>query len=444
MLTPEQLAAEVKAGGIDTVVVAMVDVQGRLVGKRTDAEYFLEHSDHGFDHCNSLLTLDMESEPTQGFAFSSIDQGYGDLVLQPDLATLALMSWHEATAIVICDPVMPDGASVEVSPRTILKRQVERCRALGFEPLIASEVEFYLCQESYQDAWADGYTQLTPAARYVTDSHLLSPGFDESLIGSLRRHMRAAGMPVQASKGESCAGQHEINFRPADPVTVADRHSVYKHGAKEIVERTGRSITFMAKPDPSWMGNSCHVHQSLWRDGANSFAGESDILKRFLAGQLACISELAIFVAPAINSYKRFAGGESWAGNTVTWAHDNRTTGFRVAGHGDSQRVEARIPGADCNPYVAFAALLAAGMHGLEHELERPPPYEGNAYAATGLEPFPATLREAIGRLEQGSMARAAFGDEVVEHYLHFSRTEQRLFDQVVTDYERQRMFERG
>jgi glutamine synthetase len=442
MLGGEELRAALERGTIDTVVVAFVDMQGRLMGKRVDAGYFLEHAAHGLHACSSLLTLDMESDITPGYDLASIETGYGDVLLRPDMATLRPLPWHEATALVLCDPTWADGTEIGPAPRTVLRRQVERVRGLGFEPAIGSELEFFLCRETYDEAAATGHARLTRAGRYVTDGHLLAPGFDEPLIRQLRRHMLAAGIPVEASKAEADAGQHELTFRYADPVATADHHVIFKHGAKEIAFQNGCSITFMAKPDHRWQGSSCHVHQSLWRDGSNLFAGESDVFRHYLAGQLACLRELAVFVAPVINSYKRFAVN-TWAGTTLTWAHDNRTTGFRVVGGGDALRIEARIPGADVNPYLCLAALLAAGLHGIEHELPLPEPYEGNAYASTA-ERFPPTLREGIAALESGTMARAALGDDVIDHYLNYARIEQRLFDRAVTDYERARMFERG
>jgi glutamine synthetase len=444
MLAFEQLTAEVEAGSIDTVIVALVDMHGRLVGKRTTGRYFVEHAHGGIDVCNSLLTLDIESDTTPGYAMASIELGYGDLLLRPDLDSLRRIPWHEATALVLCDPSWFDGSPVEQSPRRILALQVERARALGFEPRVSSELEFFLLHESYGEAHANGYTKLSPSSRYVTDAHLLAPGFDEPFIRLLRVSMERAGIPVETSKAEAWPGQHEITFRYGDPVTSGDHHVVYKHGAKEIAEQEGCSVTFMAKPHHRWLGSSCHVHMSLWQNGRNAFEGESELCRRFLAGQLAHIRELAVFVAPNVNSYKRFAGAGTWAGNTITWAHDNRTTGFRLVGRGSSSRVEARIPGADCNPYLAYAALLAAGLDGIESELPLAPPYEGNAYAAGDLERFPGTLREAAAALASGTLARAALGDDVVDHYLNYARAEQSLFDRVVTDYERERMFERG
>ncbi len=308
--------------------------------------------------------------------------------------------------------------------------------------MVGSELEFYVFRESYEDAHAKRYRLLTPSAPYILDYHVLAATYDEPLIRQIRNGMHGAGIAVESSKGEAWPGQHEINFVYTDALTMADNHVVYKNGAKEIAHQNGRSITFMAKPDETWIGSSCHIHSSLWQGGANAFAGESETFSRYLAGQIACLAELAVFVAPTVNSYKRFAAG-SWAPTTLAWGRDNRTCGFRLVGEGQSLRTETRIPGGDANPYLTFAALLAAGLHGIENELELPPALEGNAYESDAAR-FPATLYEAIEALEGGSTVRAAFGDEVVDHYLHYARTEQRLFDEAVTDYERRRMFERG
>ena len=443
MLTLDELRSEVEAGTIDTVVAAFTDMQGRLLGKREQAEYFLdETAEHGLEGCNYLLALDMEMDPQPGYAMASWEQGYGDFVMTPDLQTLRRVPWLEGTALVLCDVGWSDGKPVVASPRQVLKAQVERAEAAGFEPKFGSELEFYLFGESYAEAHAKHYRDLTPSVPYILDYHVLATTYDEPLIRQIRNGMQAAGVPVESSKGEAWPGQQEINFRYADAVTMADNHVIYKNGAKEIAHLNGRSITFMAKPDHGWIGNSCHIHSSLWRDGENAFAGESDVFKRYVAGQIAGARELALFLAPTINSYKRYAAG-SWAPTTLAWGHDNRTCGFRIVGHGRSLRAETRIPGGDVNAYLAFAALLAAGLDGIERELELPPPLEGNAYESDA-ERFPGSLREAIEALEQGSLARATLGDEVVEHYLNYARTEQRLFDQAVTCYEREQLFERG
>jgi glutamine synthetase len=444
MLSVEELRAAVEDGSIDTVVVAFTDMQGRLMGKRLHGEFFVEEGigEHGVEACNYLLANDMEMEPVPGYGIANWDQGYGDFALAPDVATLRRIPWLEATALILCDVVWHDGSPVAPSPRQVLNAQVERARALGYEPMFGSELEFYLFKETYAEAHAKGYADLTPSVPYILDYHVLATTYDEPLIRQMRNGMQAAGIPVENSKGEAWPGQHEINFRFADARTMADNHTIYKNGAKEIAHLNGCSITFMAKPHHEWIGNSCHIHASLWRDGDNAFAGESPVFKQFLAGQIAGLKELAIFVAPTVNSYKRYAAG-SWAPTTLAWGHDNRTCGFRIVGHGGSVRAETRIPGGDVNPYLGFAALLAAGLHGIENELELPPPLEGNAYESDA-ERFPGSLYDAIDELERGELARAAFGDDVVDHYLNYARAEQRLFDSVVTGYERERMFERG
>ena len=443
MLTLEELRAEVENGSIDTVVAAFTDMQGRLLGKREQAEFFLDESaEHGLEGCNYLLALDMEMDPQPGYAMASWERGYGDFHLRPDLATLRRIPWLEGTALVLCDVAWEDGSPVVASPRQVLTTQLERARAAGYDVMFGSELEFYLLKESYAEAHAKHYRDLTPSVPYILDYHVLATTYDEPLLRQMRTGMQAAGIPVESSKGEAWPGQQEINFRYGDALTTADRHVIYKNGAKEIAHLNGCSITFMAKPDHTWIGNSCHLHASLWRDGENAFAGDGGVFDRFLAGWIACTRELALFLAPTINSYKRYAAG-SWAPTTLAWGHDNRTCGFRIVGHGSAKRVETRIPGGDVNPYLAFAALIGAGLYGIEHDLELPPPLEGNAYESDAAR-FPSSLREAIQALESGSMARAALGDEVVDHYLNYARTEQRLFDQVVTCYERERLFERG
>ena len=443
MLTLDELKAGVETGTIDTVVAAFTDMQGRLMGKREQAEYFLDESvEHGLEGCNYLIATDMENDPQPGYAMANWEAGYGDFHMTPDFGTLRRIPWLEGTALVLCDVDWEDGSPVVASPRQVLKAQVERARAAGFEPMIGSELEFYLLKETYEEAHAKNYRDLTPSVPYILDYHVLATSYDEPFIRKIRNGMQQAGIAVESSKGEAWPGQQEINFRYSDAVTMADSHVIYKNGAKEIAHQNGCSITFMAKPDHTWIGNSCHIHGSLWRDGENAFVGQGDVFKQFLAGWIACAKEMALFLAPTINSYKRYAAG-TWAPTTLAWGHDNRTCGFRIVGHGKSQRVETRIPGGDVNPYLAFAALIAAGLHGIENGLELPPMFEGNAYESDA-ERFPGSLREAIGELERGSVARAAFGDEVVDHYLNYGRTEQRLFDQVVTSWERERLFERG
>jgi glutamine synthetase len=444
MLTLDELRADAGSGAVDTVVVAFTDMQGRLMGKRLDAEFFLDQLDsgHGGEGCNYLLALEMEMDPVPGYAMASWERGYGDFGLRPDLDTLRRIPWHEATAMVQCDVEWHDGSPVAQSPRQVLEGQVEKARAMGYEAMFGSELEFFLFRESYIDAHAKHYHDLTPSVPYVMDYHVLAAGYDEPFLREVRTAMKAAGMVVESSKGEAWAGQHEINFRYGGAVRTADDHVVYKTGIKEMANQRGCSVTFMAKPHHDWVGSSCHIHSSLWRDGEPAFAGESDVFKHYLAGQIALVADLAIFVAPTINSYKRFAAG-SWAPTTLAWGYDNRTCGFRIVGHGSALRAETRIPGADANPYLAFAALLAAGLYGVEQKLELGPALEGNAYVSDA-ERFPHAMREAIARLEQSTVARTLFGDEVIDHYLTYARTEQELYDKTVTGYERERMFERG
>jgi glutamine synthetase len=441
MLTLDELRAE---PSIDTVIMAFTDMQGRLLGKRLHRDFFFEQLEHGHgtEGCNYLLALDMEMEPVPGYEIASWARGYGDFALVPDLATLRRIPWLEATALVLCDVQWEDGTPVRPSPRQVLRAQIERARAVGLEPKLGSELEFYLVRESYADVHARHFRDLTPSVPYILDYHILASTYDEPLLRQIRNGMHGAGLRVETSKGEAWPGQHEINFRYEDALTAADNHTVYKNGAKEIAHLNGCAITFMAKPDHTWIGNSCHIHSSLWRGEESAFAGESALFRHYLAGQIACGRELAVFFAPNINSYKRFAAS-SWAPTTLAWGRDNRTCGFRIVGHGAGLRVESRIPGGDVNPYLAFAAVIAAGLHGIEHELEPAPALDGNAYESDA-ERFPSTLREAIAALTEGSTARAAFGDDVVDHYLNYARTEQELFDRVVTCYERERFFERG
>jgi glutamine synthetase len=443
-VTLEELTAEIGSGAIDTIVVAFTDMQGRLMGKRVHGQFFLEGevTEHGVEGCNYLLALDMEMDPIPGYQIANWERGYGDFLLQPDLATLRRIPWLDGTALVLCDVLWHDATPVNPSPRQVLKRQVKRAGELGYTPMFGSELEFYLLKETYAEAHAKRYEDLTPSVPYILDYHILATTYDEPFLRQIRNHMQAAEIPVESSKGEAWPGQQEINFRFSDAVSMADNHVVYKNGIKEMANQAGCSVTFMAKPDHRWIGSSCHVHSSLWKDSRNAFDGESDVFKQYLAGHIAYASELAIFLAPNINSYKRYAAG-SWAPTTLAWGHDNRTCGFRIVGHGQHLRTESRIPGADVNPYLCFAALLAAGLRGVEETLDLPPEFKGNAYESD-VQRFPSSLREAIGNLEKGTMARAEFGDDVIDHYLNYARTEQSLFDKVVTNYERERLFERG
>jgi glutamine synthetase len=449
MLTLAELEREIAQGTVDTVVAAFTDMQGRLMGKRIQGEYFLEEvGDHGVEGCNYLLALDMEMDPVPGYQMANWEKGYGDFGIVPDFATLRRIPWLDATALVLCDVAWHDGSPVVESPRQVLIAQYERARELGYVPMMSSELEFYLYRESYAEAWEKGYRDLTPTIPYILDYHVLATTMDEPFIHQLRRGMQGAGIPVEFSKGEAWYGQHELNVRYADAVTAADRHTIYKNGVKEIAHLNGISATFMAKPSEKDIGSSCHIHMSLVDADAGRSAfvdrdEETDLFRHFLGGLRNRVRELALFVAPTVNSYKRYAT-ESWAPTSVSWGRDNRTCGFRVVGHGQSRRVECRIPGADVNPYLGFAAMLAAGLDGVERGTDPGPELVGNAYAAAEAEPFPSALREAVDAWEQSAFAKRAFGEEVWAHYLNYGRTEQRLFDQVVTDYERARMFERG
>jgi glutamine synthetase len=444
VLSREELAAAVAGGEIDTVVVAFTDMQGRLMGKRLHAEFFVEEADagHAIEGCNYLLALDMEMDPIPGYDIASWQRGYGDFAMVPDFATMRRVPWLEGTALVLCDVAWNDGTPVRPSPRQVLKAQVERARELGYEAMFGSELEFYLLKETFAEAHAKHYRDLTPSVPYILDYHILATSYDEPFIRTVRNGMHAAGIRVETSKGEAWPGQHEINFRFSDAITMADNHTIYKNGIKELAQQNGCSVTFMAKPDHTWIGSSCHIHSSLWEGGRNAFDGEPGVFRHYLAGQIANSAELAVFLAPTINSYKRYAVS-SWAPTTLAWGYDNRTCGFRVVGHGQGLRIENRIPGADANPYMAFAAVLAAGLDGIERALDPPALFEGNAYESEAPR-FPSTLRDAVAALDSGTMARGALGDDVVDHYLNYARTEQQLFDRVVTEYERNRLFERG
>ena len=382
-------------------------------------------------------------DPVPGYEIASWEQGYGDFDIVPDFATLRRIPWLEGTALVLGDVMWHDGSPVEPSPRQVLRAQIARAGALGLTPMVGSELEFYLVRETYADAHAKGYEGLTPSVPYILDYHILASTYDEPLLRSIRNDMQAAGIRVETSKGEAWPGQQEINFRFADALTMADNHVIYKNGAKEIAFLHGCSISFMAKPFESWIGNSCHIHATSGATAATPSPAvtPTTLFRRFLAGQLACAKEFAIFFAPTINSYKRYAAG-SWAPTTLAWGHDNRTCGFRVVGRGQALRVETRIPGGDVNPYLAFAAMIASGLHGIDNQLRLPAALDGNAYESRA-DRFPSTMVDAIHALEEGTVARAAFGDQVVDHYLNYAHTEQGLFDRYVTDWERKRYFER-
>jgi glutamine synthetase len=446
-LTVEALRELVAAGQIDTVLVAITDMQGRLQGKRCGARYFLEEVlPHGSEGCNYLLAVDVDMNTVDGFAMSSWERGYGDLLMSPDLDTLRLVPWQDGTALVLCDVQWLDGSPVPASPRQILRKQLERLAQRGLLAYVGTELEFMVFNDSFEAASAKRYRDLEPANQYNVDYSLLGTARIEPLLRAIRNGMTGAGLYVESAKGECNLGQHEIAFRYDEALVTCDNHSIYKTGAKEIAAQHGKSLTFMSKYDEH-EGNSCHIHISLRSDsGEPVLAGDgehgfSPMMRQFLAGQLACLSELTYLLAPNINSYKRFVAG-SFAPTAVAWGIDNRTCALRVVGHGGSLRVENRVPGGDVNPYLAVAALVAAGLHGIENELELEPVLEGNAYTSDKAH-VPATLRDAAALLAESKVARAAFGDEVVEHYLNAARVEQAAYDAVVTDWERVHGFER-
>jgi len=452
MLSIDELATEVAAGTIETVLVGFTDPYGRLMGKRYDAEFFLANvAKHGSHACDYLLTVDMEMNPVPGYRFANWERGYGDVALVPDLATLRRASWLEKSALVLCDVArVADGAAVAIAPRAILKRQVERAAAAGYEPLAASELEYFLFRDSYKEAAAKGWRGLEPFSAYLEDYHLQQGAREEVFTAEARRHLRLSGVPIEGSKGEWGLGQHELNVRYANSLEMADRHAVYKQCLRELADKLGFSLTFMAKFAADGAGSSCHIHLSLVKGGRNAFSGTkllgpiecSDEFRWFLGGWMAHTSDVMVFYAPTVNSYKRYQSA-SWAPTRLAWSSDNRTGGFRVVGKGPSLRIECRIPGADCNPYLAHAAALASGLEGIEKRIEPPPIFTGDIYAAEQLPRVPSSLREATERFEQSEFAKRAFGAEVVEHYAHFYRSEQEAYDKAVTDWERQRYFER-
>jgi len=445
----ETLKEQVATGAIDTVLVCFVDMQGRLIGKRVTGHHFVERVVEEMHACDYLLTVDIDMEPVPGYAAASWDQGYGDFVIRPDLATLRRIPWLDGTALVLGDVVDHHGELLPHAPRSILKRQIERLRGLGFGAHMASELEFYVFDETYAAARRRDYKGLQTAGWYIEDYHIFQTTKEESLIRAIRNGMDAAGIPVEFSKGEWGPGQAELNLRYADGLEMADRHAIYKNGVKEIAHLQDKCVTFMAKWDYALAGNSCHIHSSLCdaRTGVPVFpddaGGYSDIFRHYIAGQTHLARELTYFLAPFINSYKRFQAA-SFAPTRTAWSVDNRTAAFRVVGAGPSLRLECRIPGADVNPYLAFAALLAAGIHGIENRLDPGPAFAGDAYKADAVPEVPKTLREALGCLDRSEAMRAALGDRVVEHYLHCGRWEQFEYDRRVTDHELIRGFERA
>ncbi|MFQ5733234.1 MAG: glutamine synthetase family protein [Planctomycetaceae bacterium] len=454
MLTRDELAEGVSEGGIETVLAVFPDLYGRLVGKRFDARHFNDIvTVKGTHACDYLLTVDMEMEPVAGYRFANWDSGYGDIHLTPDFATLRVASWLDRTAMVLCDLADEQTRQpVPCAPRSMLRRQIDRASSLRLEAMAGSELEYYLFNTSYRDAATANHSDavLEPAGWYIEDYHALQGTREEPFNAAVRRHLANSGVPVECTKGEWGRGQHELNVRYADVLRMADNHTVYKQCLKEVADQQQISVTFMAKYSADGAGSSCHVHLSLWRDGENAFAGSetcgpvscSDLFRWFLAGWMDRVPELMVFYAPNVNSYKRYRPG-SWAPTRIGWSRDNRTAGFRVVGSGDGLRIECRIPGADCNPYLTYTAALASGLDGIARQLEPPVVFDGNVYEADELPHVPRTLTEAAGEFERSDFARSALGADVVEHYLHFFRTEQAAYDRAVTDWERRRYFER-
>jgi glutamine synthetase len=451
MLTIEDLRNLVEQSRVDTVLLTFSDIYGRQFGKRLDARFFLEGGETPGTHaCDYLLTTDMEMDPSPGYRFANWEQGYGDFHMLADMSTLRLASWLDRTALVTCDVLQPNShAFVEEAPRSILRRQIERAGKMGYRPMTGSELEYYIFNNSYRQAAAAGYNGLEPAGWYLEDYHVLQGTREEKVNGAFRRHLAQSGIPVECSKGEWGKGQHELNVRYSDALTMADRHAVFKQCLKEVADSLGVSVTFMAKPDSAQAGSSCHVHMSLWQDGGNAMAGDrtlgpvlcSDTFRWFLGGWIAHAPEFMVFYAPTVNSYKRFRAG-SWAPTRLAWSHDNRTASFRVVGKGPSLRIECRIPGADCNPYLCFAAALASGLDGIANQIEPPPLFEGDMYAAKSLPSVPATLREATALFQSSAFVAQTLGAGVAEHYAHFFELEQAAYDSAVTDWERKRYFE--
>jgi glutamine synthetase len=446
-LSLEHLRTEVASGVIDTVVIAIVDMQGRLQGKRCDAEYFLNDVvGHGTEGCNYLLAVDIEMNTVEGYAMSSWDRGYGDLVMAPDFDTMRRVPWQPGTAMLLADVAWLDGSPVVESPRQILQRQLERLAERGWMAMVGTELEFIVFNDSYEEAWSKRYVDLTPSNQYNVDYSVLGTARVEPLLRAIRIGMRDSGMQVESAKGECNPGQHEIAFKYTDALTTCDNHVIYKNGAKEIAAQHGSALTFMAKYNER-EGNSCHIHLSLRTPGGDPvFAGPSErgtspLFDHFLAGQLAGLRELSYFFAPNINSYKRYQAG-SFAPTAVKWGIDNRTCSLRVVGHGPSLRFENRVPGGDVNPYLAVAAMIAAGLHGVDNELPLEPAYPGNAYIADAAR-VPTSLAQAGELLAGSAIARAAMGDVVVDHYTNAARVEVAAFDAAVTDWERFRSFER-
>ena len=449
--TFDQLKKDVSAGTIDTVLAVLVDMQGRLMGKRFHAQYFIDSAHEETHSCNYLLATDMEMETVSGYKSTSWEKGYGDYTMKPDMATLRRIPWLEGTALVLCD-VLDHHTHEEVphSPRAILKKQVKRLEKMGMKAFMASELEFFLFDQSYDDARLSGYRDMQLVSGYNEDYHIFQTSKEEDVMRAIRNGLQGAGIPVENSKGEASAGQEEINVRYAEAIDMADRHSIIKNGCKEIAWAKGKAITFLAKWSYTAAGSSSHIHQSLWSlDGKPLFFdkkgryGMSELMEHYVAGLLSHAGEITYFLAPYINSYKRFVAG-TFAPTKAIWSKDNRTAGYRLCGEETKGiRIECRVGGSDLNPYLAFAALIAAGLAGIDEKLELQKPSVGDAYQASRLPEIPKTLRDATETLAKSKMLKQALGDDVLEHYVHTAKWEQFEYDRRITDWELHRGFER-
>jgi glutamine synthetase len=457
MLALKELKAKVESGEVETILTVFPDLYGRLMGKRITGDYFMEFvADHGMHACDYLFTVDVEMEPIPGYSYANWELGYGDFHCVPDLDTLRMATWLDKTAFVICDSYEEaTNTLTPVAPRSILRKQIQNAASMGYGALGASELEYYIFNETYTTAREKHYADLKTIGAYIEDYHILQGGREEPLNAAARKHLSASGVPVEFSKGEWGPGQHEMNVRYADVLTMTDRHTVFKQCFKDLADQLGIAVTFMAKFDQRYAGSSCHIHMSLWDETLTipAFPGDtpigpddhlpcaSDEFFYFLGGCIAHAKEVMPFYAPTINSYKRYQLG-SWAPTALAWSYDNRTAGFRVVGSGKSLRIECRIPGADTNQYLAYAAMLVSGIDGIKNKIAPPPIFQGDVYSARNLNHVPRTLRDSIEGMEKSDFVREAFGEDVIEHYLHFYKTEQSMYDNAVTTWERARYFE--
>ena len=449
-LTFSGLKKQVAEGRIDTVLVVMVDMQGRLMGKRVVAQFFVDGGWKETHCCNYLLATDLEMATPDGYASTSWESGYGDYVMKPDLETLRPMPWLDGTVMVLCDVLDHHGNDIPHSPRAVLKRQLARLKDMGLSAMMATELEFFLFEKTLDGIRADGFQNLQPISAYNEDYHILQTTKEEDIMRPIRNHLLAAGVPVEGSKGEAEAGQEELNIKYGEPMDCADNHTIAKHAIKEIAWQQGRAVTFLAKWHADRVGSSSHVHQSLWKDGSSLFYdggkphGMSDLMRQYIAGMIKYAPDYTYFLAPYINSYKRFQKG-TFAPTGTAWSIDNRTAGFRLCGEDTKAvRVECRIGGSDMNPYLAMAVQLAAGLAGIDENLKLGAPLTGDAYASKTVDEIPANLRDAGNALKASKMLRSALGDDVVDHYVRAATWEQEEFERVVTDYEIARGFERA